>query len=117
MSQAPQPIRVTAWLVVTGSRSQYGAPYPPGHPAAGERKFISARISKVTKNKPDNLGPDDVAFPITIDLDDSWFINPTATIQVSLPTVASAAPVAVVDHDMAVKGRAPSPAARVVKGS
>ena len=100
-----------AWLVVKATRSQFNV-YTTG-PHYGQPRVNSMKITKVTQSKP-SVAEDELAFQVEIDLDESWFLDGTATIKASVPARQPSQDIQAT-VDMPVKGRAPSPAAGIVR--
>lgn len=103
---------VEAWLVMK-SKKGYGT-YPTTSPWAGQQRIDGARIVKVTANKP-VLDGDEIAFKIVVDVDESWFLEGTATIKAQVPAQPQATADIQATVDMPVRGRAKSAAASVVQ--
>lgn len=106
-------MKVEGWLVLKGRRSGYGV-YPSGSPWHGQKKIEGARIVRVAVNKP-NLGEDEIAFKIDVDVDESWFLEGTATIKATVPAQPAATAEIQANVDIPIKGRAKSAAASVIQ--
>lgn len=106
-------MKVETWLVVKGNRSLH-AYYPPNSPYSGQKKVTNARVVKSTVNKP-SLNDDEICFRIELDLDESWFLDGTATIKAVVPDPQPQQAVVQASVDIPVKGRARSAAASVVQ--
>lgn len=105
-------MKVEAWLVLKAKRSVYAA-YPVHSPYAGQHRVDGARVVKVAQNKP-ALEDDSIAFKVEIDVDESWFLEGTATIKATVPAQPQQTAEIQATVDMPVKGRAKSPAASVI---
>jgi hypothetical protein len=105
-------MKVEAWLVLK-AKSGYGT-YPPSSPYAGQTRINGARVVKVAVNKP-TLADDEITFKIEIDVDESWFLEGTATIKATVPAQPASSSDIQATVDMPVRGRAQSPAAAVVR--
>lgn len=104
-------MNVECWLVMK-AKSGYGS-YPPGTPWAGQQRINGARVTKVTANKP-TLAEDEIAFKVEIDVDESWFLEGTATIKAQVPAQPAQTAAIQAQVDLPVKGRAKSAAAAVI---
>lgn len=104
-------MKVEAWLVLK-AKPGWGT-YPPASPWAGQKRLDGARVVKTTANKP-TLSEDEICFKIDIDVDESWFLEGTATIRATVPAQPTQTAVIPATVDMPIKGRAKSPAASVV---
>ena len=105
-------MKVEAWLVLK-SKAAWGV-YPDSSPYAGQNRIGGARVVKTTANKP-NLAEDEIAFKVEIDVDESWFLEGTATIKAAVPAQPQATAEIQATVDMPVKGRAKSAAAAVIQ--
>lgn len=105
-------MKIEAWMVLKAKPS-YGV-YPAGSPWAGQKKIGGARVVRTTVSKP-TLDTDEIAFKIELDVDESWFLEGTATIQASVPAQPAQSAVIPATVDMPIKGRGKSAAASVVQ--
>lgn len=105
-------MKVEAWLVLKAKRSSFRV-YQSGSPYRGQAVVEGARVTKTAVNKP-TLDGEEIAFKLEIDVDESWFLEGTATIKATIPAQsASQAEIAAVVVTP-VKGRAKSAAAGVI---
>lgn len=107
-------MKVEAWLVVKAKRNPWNQTYPGAHPYHGQVRIEGAKVVKVAQNKP-ALEDDSIAFKVEIDVDESWFLEGTATIKAIVPAPPQSTADIQATVDMPVKGRAPSAAAAIVR--
>jgi hypothetical protein len=105
-------VKVEAWLVLKAKRSSWQS-YPAASPYHGQQKIEGARVVKIAVNKP-TLDGDEIAFKLDVDVDESWFLEGTATIKAQVPAQPQANAEIQAVVDMPVKGRAKSAAAAVI---
>ena len=105
-------MKVEAWLVLRAKRSSWQT-YKAPSPFTGQPKVEGATVKRVTVNKP-TLDADEIAFRVDMDVDESWFLEGTATIKATVPAQPQATAEIQAHVDMPVKGKAPSPAAQII---
>ena len=106
-------MKVEAWLVVKAKRGGTYNTYPSGSPYRGQQKVTGGRVVKIAQNKP-SLQEDEIAFELELDVDESWFLEGTATIQATIPAAPQNTAVIPATVNMPIKGRAKSAAAQQI---
>lgn len=77
-------MQTSFWLRIGASKSRYGT--------------WEATLPKTSKNKP-STGPGEIAIQVTMDLPESYFIQPEISAKITLPDVDGQRPAVTVDME------------------